>query len=146
MRLAMSIKPKDIIKGFKGIERDRKRLEIINDEIVRLSAIMYSAKTATIKQEHEMGNGDFGNAYKTPMLNEIELMDKLEKEKNKIENRIKALYAIRDKCSELVKHLINNIFIEKLYYMNEYSDMLDIHQTTLNRRLNKDLTKIINNA
>ena len=82
----------------------------------------------------------------TPLLNEIELMDKLEKEKNKIENRIKALYAIRDKCSELVKHLINNVFIEKLYYMNEYSDMLDIHQTTLNRRLNKELTKIINNA
>ena len=142
----MSIKPKDIIKGFKDIEKDRKKLDIINDEIVRLSAIMYSAKTATIKQEHEMGNGDFGNAYKTPMLNEIELMDKLEKEKNKIESRIKALYAIRDKCSELVKNLINKVFIEKIYYMNEYADMLDMHQTTLNRRLNKDLTKIINNA
>ena len=142
----MSIKPKDIIKGFKDIEKDRNKLDIINDEIVRLSAIMYSAKTATIKQEHEMGNGDFSNAYNTPMLNEIELMDKLEKEKDKIETRIKALYAIRDKCSELVKNLINNVFIEKLYYMNEYSDMLDIHQTTLNRRLNKELTKIINNA
>ena len=142
----MSIKPKDIIKGFKDIEKDRKKLDIINDEIVRLSAIMYSAKTATIKQEHEMGNGDFGNAYKTPMLNEIELMDKLEKEKNKIESRIKALYAIRDKCSELVKNLINKVFIEKIYYMNEYADMLDMHQTTLNRRLNKELTKIINNA
>ena len=142
----MSIKPKDIIKGFKDIEKDRAKLEIIEDEIIRLSAIMYSAKTATIKQEHEMGNGDFSNAYKTPMLNEIELMDKLEKEKDKIETRIKALYAIRDKCSELVKNLINNVFIEKLYYMNEYSDMLDIHQTTLNRMLNKELTKIINNA
>ena len=142
----MSISPRDIINGFKNIEIDRNKLDIINDEVIRLSAIMYSAKTATIKQEHEMGNGDFGNAYNTPLLNEIELMDKLEKEKNKIENRIKALYAIRDKCSELVKHLINNVFIEKLYYMNEYSDMLDIHQTTLNRRLNKELTKIINNA
>lgn len=142
----MNIKPKDIINGFKGIEKDRAKLEIIEDEIIRLSAIMYSAKTATIKQEHEMGNGDFSNAYNTPMLNEIELMDKLEKEKDKIETRIKALYTIRDKCNELVKNLINNVFIEKLYYMNEYSDMLDIHQTTLNRKLNKELTKIINNA
>lgn len=140
----MEYKVSDIIKEFKSVSRKRERLEQIKDRLIELDAIMFSAKTMTIMQECDMGGSP--DSYRTPMLNEIDELDNLEKEQMKLLKDISTLYSLANRCSENVKQAIYSVYIYKSMYMNAYCTKVGYSQVHMNRLINKDLQKIIDSV
>lgn len=133
-----------ILNHYGNTRKRLMRITELGDEIEILKVALYEPSTAKIKEEHELSQGGFSNAYKTPKLAQMERMTEVELEYNKLRKLHNDLMEAIPKMEEEIGYSVIWCYVEKSRTLADRSRCLGIHRTTLHRNILSEIERVFN--